>query len=45
MTKKLVLKAGIDNPYVHKEWIAGKSEMVIIMHIPVKTHSEIVESS
>ena len=45
MGKKLVAKAWIDSPYIHNEWIADKSEMVITIHIPVKTHSEIVHSS
>lgn len=43
--KKLVADVIVDRPYLHAGWTDDKSEMVVAMHIPVKSHFEFVESS
>ena len=43
--KKLVGEIRVDNLYLHIGWTDDKSEMVVTMHVPVKSHFEFVESS
>jgi hypothetical protein len=44
LAKKLVADVKVGTPYLLAGWTEDKSEMLVTLHVPVKSHFEFVES-